>query len=140
MMKYFAAVSAVVMFFLPSVCQSYRWHGRPGCPLYHPDKVHTWAGFMQNQYGDGLVGFSVRIDRPLPGLAPGCYTMWYKGGGNWGVTSSNPPWSMISSGADPNKLQMNILGNALKFNEDGYVMDNRSNVVGALRCDLGSEC
>lgn len=115
------------------------FRGRPNCPEY--DSTHNWKDYFAGKYGEITHPVSVRFNglkAPLGMFKPNtCYTVVYEQG-VWYTSDHDGP--RPASGADPEKLQMNLAGRIMTFNNFGQVIDKELGVVGTLKCSLGPDC
>src|SRR5262249_19789281 len=113
----------------------------PNCPLtwngQHKDQQkHTWKDFFMHKYGDGPYGviFTVRFDHlthSIGTIPPGSRYTMRRVGGAWEANGVSYP------NGDPAKLELNVWGALLGYNEYGQVLWNKE-LVGTLRCGIGS--
>jgi hypothetical protein len=116
--------------------------GRPNCPLLSVD--HLWKDYLSGRYGDTDPAFSIRFDKNMGPIAPGCYHVFYRGNKNWFAAGYNASQkeSFVDTrtGDIPDSYTMNIWGATFSYNEKGEVFDSQGNVVGHLTCNMGSDC
>jgi hypothetical protein len=120
----------------------------PSCP--RTTKGNTWSKFLSFEYNPGAkyIGFTIRFDtltKPIGKILPKeTYSMMALRGGNWDaaghIFGQKELYVGTFGGADPKEHKMNILGTIFTFSDDlGEVFDHDSNVVGTLRCNMGTD-
>jgi hypothetical protein len=137
------AAATVIPFFATETV-AYVYPGHPTCPW--ADVSHTWAKFLNKEYGGPDPMFSIQFTRDIGDIQRGeCYLIIYHGNENWlgsgkirGQNKSKPEGR---HGGDPAKYQINVWGAQFTYNEAGevfYVADGK--LAGNMYCHIGSEC
>lgn len=139
-------VAAVLLSSFVNETVAYVYPGRPTCPWADPS--HTWAKYLNQEYGDREPLFSIRFTRDIGDVEGGqCYTIIYRGNENWyGLGKirnirQHTSKSEERRGGDPKKSQINMWGGQFTYNEAGevyYVPDGK--LAGNMYCHIGSEC
>lgn len=138
------ATAVLSLVFAGDAASSYTYPGRPNCPWANP--THTWAKYLNQEYGDAEPYFSILFSRDVGDIQGGtCYTITFLGNGNWSgagkIRGMRESKREVRQGGNPANYEINVWGAMFTYNEAGEVtLTADGQPAGQMYCHIGSEC